>query len=171
MMRRVANKTFETVSDMRADIHPPAVADKIPPSPRMPAARRSTLFFERLRNVPMIAVGMMTATEVPFAMADGICKSIIMAGTITTPPPTPSSPAKIPVATPIATRAAMSPIERTARVGSDVRGKNNRTAVTRRSVAKPMARARCGNTLSNRVPSTAPASAPTARHAPTRQST
>jgi hypothetical protein len=92
---------------MRAEIHPPAMAEKMPPSPKIPAARRSTFFFERLRKVPMIEVGMMTATEVPFAMADGMCKSIIMAGTITTPPPTPSSPAKIPVATPIATRAAM----------------------------------------------------------------
>ena len=48
----------------------------------MAAARKSTFFFVRFRNVPMMDVGMMTKTDVPFAMAAGKCNNIIIAGTM-----------------------------------------------------------------------------------------
>ena len=64
------------------------------------AARRSALPFLRLRHVPITAVGMITAADVPLATTGGIPNSRIIAGTMTMPPPTPSSPARMPVAQP-----------------------------------------------------------------------
>ena len=55
------------------------MADGIPDNPTAAAARRSTFFFVRFRYVPISEVGMMTDTDVPLAMADGKCKSIIIA--------------------------------------------------------------------------------------------
>ena len=43
-----------------------------------------------IRNVPRIAVGMMTARDVPFARARGTAKPMVNAGTMRMPPPTPS---------------------------------------------------------------------------------
>ena len=54
-------------------------------------------------KTPIIAVGMMTSREVPTATF-GFCEkpiSKIMAGTITTPPPTPNKPLEIPPIRPI----------------------------------------------------------------------
>jgi hypothetical protein len=138
-----ANSTFETVSDIRAEIHPPTMADGIPESPTVAAARKSTFFFVRFRYVPMMDVGMMTKTDVPFAMAAGKCNNIIIAGTMMMPPPTPSNPARIPVATPIAIKAITLPTVNTPRVPDSI-GRNSRTAVTKRMPAKAIAKTRCG---------------------------
>ena len=56
--------------------------------------------------VPVIAVGMITATDVPFAITGGNPKRIIIAGTMTTPPPTPSKPAKTPETAPMTKRSS-----------------------------------------------------------------
>lgn len=97
---------MERVSSMRAEIHPPPMAARIPEHPRMAAERMSALLFFRLRSVPEIDVQIMTPAEVPLAMTGGMEKRTIMAGTITTPPPTPSRPARIPVHNPTRTSAA-----------------------------------------------------------------
>ena len=101
-MSKVANKAFDNDSESRAEIQPPAIADKIPPTPTMTAARISTLLADLLRNVPVIAVGIMTANDVPFAMTLGKPSNTIIAGIMMTPPPTPNKPANTPVATPTA---------------------------------------------------------------------
>ena len=124
---------------MRAEIHPPTMADGIPESPTVAAARKSTFFFVRFRYVPMRDVGIMTRTDVPFAMAAGKCNNIIIAGTMMIPPPTPSNPARIPVATPIAIKAIMLPSVNTPRVPDSI-GRNSRIAVTKRMPAKAIAK-------------------------------
>jgi hypothetical protein len=53
----------------------------------------------------------MTASDVPFAIAEGIPNKTIIAGTMIMPPPTPSMPARAPVAKPIAINTTITEIE------------------------------------------------------------
>ena len=102
---RIANNTFDAVSVSKADTNPPAIAETIPEHPIIAAADRSTFFVDRFLIVPMIAVGTMTAIEVPLAITEEIPNSTTIAGTNTIPPPTPNNPASAPAAKPIAMRA------------------------------------------------------------------
>ncbi len=70
----------------------------------------SALRFVRLRIVPMIAVGTITAVEVPLAIAGTIPSSRIIAGTMITPEPPPSSPADVPANRPIITSSTAEPM-------------------------------------------------------------
>ncbi|CAB4564367.1 unannotated protein [freshwater metagenome] len=76
----------------------------------------------------MMDVGMMTATEVPLATTFNSLKNTIIAGTITTPPPMPRSPARVPVARPMNTRAIAVTAVMASRP-SAVMGMNSRIAV------------------------------------------
>ena len=77
----------------------------MPATPTTAATRMSMFFDLRLRIVPMIEVGMITAADVPLAITGISENRTIMAGTITTPPPIPSRPANTPVAKPTAIMA------------------------------------------------------------------
>ena len=81
----------------------PATAQPAPAKPTTTAARISTCKLRRLRHVPMIAVGTMTASEVPLATTGDSPSTNIMTGTMMTPPPMPSSPARNPVKRPSTT--------------------------------------------------------------------
>ena len=87
----------------------PTNAATMPATPTTAATRRSALPWRRLRAVPTIAVGRITASDVPLATAVGRPKSTTMAGMRMMPPPTPSSPARIPETTPTPTSARTSP--------------------------------------------------------------
>ena len=52
-------------------------------------------------KLPIIAVGMITASEVPTASLMSIFMKNIMAGTMTIPPPTPNNPLVTPLTAPI----------------------------------------------------------------------
>ena len=99
---------------------PPTIAVGIPAMPTMSATRVSMFLAFELRQVPMIAVGMITAAEVPLAITGISLKSTIMIGTITTPPPMPSNPASTPVKKPISTRAIAPPTSITSRPSASV---------------------------------------------------
>ena len=114
---------------------PPAIAEGIPDKPTIAATRRSTLSAFQLRHVPIIDVGMMTATDVPLATTLSSLKNTAMAGTITTPPPIPSKPASVPVTNPIKTRAIAAKTVRALRP-SACNGMNKRMAVMRSMAAK-----------------------------------
>ena len=142
----------------------------IPATPMIAAARRSALPFLRLRSVPITAVGMITAAEVPLATTGGMPNSRIIAGTITIPPPTPSSPARMPVASPT-TSSAATVIGVTAPRPSASVEMNRRIAEMMRIAEKSNPNVRWGRTCSSLVPMTAPATAPMASHRATLQST
>ena len=78
-----------------------AKAEMTPAKPRIIATRMSAFRFVRLRTVPITAVGTITNSDVPLAMAAGMPKPTTIAGTMMIPPPTPRSPARMPVASPI----------------------------------------------------------------------
>ena len=94
---------FAVCSLNLSEIVAPITAVNAPNPPTIAAARMSTLAFLRLRNVPMIAVGTMTATDVPLATTVAM-PSVAIAGTMITPPPMPSSPASVPDTNPTRTR-------------------------------------------------------------------
>src|SRR5690606_13457227 len=70
--------------------------DTRPDRPTTAAVRTSALRLRRLLRVPTIAVGMITASDDPLATAAGMPTRTTIAGTMTTPPPTPSRPAVVP---------------------------------------------------------------------------
>ncbi len=108
---------------------------------QLAAAGRSVLPFFRLRQVPITAVGMITAADVPLATTGAMPNSRIIAGTITIPPPTPSSPARMPVASPSATSARTTDTVRAPRPSAWAR----RTAGSpRRRVPRRTAARGCG---------------------------
>ncbi|NBU55814.1 MAG: hypothetical protein EBS22_06250 [Acidimicrobiia bacterium] len=125
----VAKRAFDKSSFITSATNPPMMAVGIPARPTMAAVRPSMFFARALRHVPMMAVGMMTAADVPLAITGMALKNTIMIGTITTPPPIPRRPARTPVRNPMMTRAIALPTSIAPRPSASV-GTYRRIAVS-----------------------------------------
>ena len=118
----------------------------------------------------MIAVGTITATDVPLATTGSMPRSTIIAGTMITPPPIPSSPASVPVSRPTATRSTAIATVRSLRPVESVLI-TRRVAVANTVITKTTMSTFFGMICSSVVPTMAPAIAPIARKNATAQST
>ncbi len=107
----------------------------------------------------MIAVGTITASDVPLATTGDNPSTSIIAGTITTPPPIPSKPASTPATIPVATSAAAEPTESACSL--DVSSSNNsRAADATNNTANDNDSKRFGARANHAVPMSVPASEP-----------
>ena len=107
----------------------------------------------------MIAVGTMTASDVPLAITGDSPSTSIITGTMMTPPPMPSSPASTPATTPVATSTAPDP--RVSACCVAVSSSNTkRTAETASTLAKASDNIRLGARANHAVPNTVPTNEP-----------
>ena len=108
----------------------------------------------------MIAVGTMTASEVPLATTGDKPSTNIMTGTMMTPPPMPSSPASTPATTPVATSTTPDPKVSACCVAVSS-SNTKRAAETASTPANPSDNNRLGARANHAVPISVPTSDPT----------
>src|SRR3954453_20855580 len=102
---RPAKAILTARSGTRLTTATPATAPGIAAAPRIAPSRRRTLPYPCWRQAPTSAIGMIASSDVASASTWPRPRKTVSAGTKSTPPPTPSSPARTPASAPTRTAA------------------------------------------------------------------